>query len=218
VVVLIGRSNFDLSPHDSPIDVLYPRGTCIVQGDDVTVSPPDPPLADDAIELVPLASIHATELDALAQDELVRRYTLVPSDPPPGFGATWADRYATAWRDGSGRAGFTIRDRATGEFLGLVMLVRLDLDAGEGEAGYVLAPAARGRGAAARALRLVTGWSFDTLGLERIELRIDATNAASEAVACRAGYIREGVLRSTYFKEGRRADVGVWSCLRSDRA
>ena len=183
-----------------------------------TVSPPDPPLADDAIELAPLAATHAAELDALAQDELVRRYTLVPSDPPAGYGAGWADRYAAAWRDGGGRAGFRIGDRATGEFLGLVMLVHFDRDAGEGEAGYVLAPAARGRGAAARALRLITAWSFEALGLERIELRIDTTNAASEAVARRAGYTREGTLRSAYFKEGHRADIGVWSRLRSDRA
>ena len=63
---------------------------------------------------------------------------------------------------------------------------------------------------------LLTRWGFDELGLERLELRIDPANTASKRVAERAGYRLDGVLRSTYFKEGRRADVGVWSRLASD--
>ena len=67
-------------------------------------------------------------------------------------------------------------------------------------------------------LGLLTRWGFAELGLERIELRIDVENGASERVAERAGYTREGVLRSVAFKEGLRADVAVWSRLRSDPA
>jgi RimJ/RimL family protein N-acetyltransferase len=66
-------------------------------------------------------------------------------------------------------------------------------------------------------LGLIGEWGFGTLGLERIELRIDVENIASERVAERAGFTREGVLRSVAFKEGLRADVAVWSRLRSDR-
>jgi RimJ/RimL family protein N-acetyltransferase len=69
---------------------------------------------------------------------------------------------------------------------------------------------------ATRALRLLTQWGFEDLALVRVELRIDVVNTASEIVAARAGYAREGVLRSMYFKEGLRVDLGVWSRLATD--
>jgi RimJ/RimL family protein N-acetyltransferase len=69
---------------------------------------------------------------------------------------------------------------------------------------------------ATRTLRLLTDWGFSGLGLERIELRIDIVNPASERVAERVGYVREGVLRSYWFKEDIRGDLGIWSRLRTD--
>ena len=85
--------------------------------------------------------------------------------------------------------------------------------AGEAELGYVVAQAARGRGLATRALRLLTDWSFARLRLERLELMISPANTGSERVAERAGYRFEGVLRSKHIRDGRRGDFGVWSKL-----
>jgi ribosomal-protein-alanine N-acetyltransferase len=69
---------------------------------------------------------------------------------------------------------------------------------------------------ATRAVQLITSWSFDHLRLERIELLIQPENTGSARVAERAGYRFEGVLRSKHVNNGRRADFGVWSRLRSD--
>jgi RimJ/RimL family protein N-acetyltransferase len=173
---------------------------------------PDPPLADGELHLEPLTSADAGALNELAEDPDVRRFTYVPTEPPADLGERWAARYAEGWEDGS-RAGFSIRG-ADGSSLGMAGFVRLDLDARQGEIGYIVAPAARGRGVGARALRLLAEWGLETLRLARIELRIDVENRASEAVAARAGFVREGVLRSLHFKEGLRADVGVWSRVR----
>jgi RimJ/RimL family protein N-acetyltransferase len=171
-------------------------------------------LADDAIRLVPLTPGHEQEVGALIQDEDVRTYTRVPTEPPADFAATWINRYLEGWREGS-RAGFAIETHE-GEFLGLGMFVRIENEARQGEIGYVSGAAARGRGVATRTLRLLTDWGFSQLGLERIELWIDTTNTGSERVAERAGYVREGVLRSYWFKEAIRRDFGIWSRLRSD--
>jgi RimJ/RimL family protein N-acetyltransferase len=179
----------------------------------MTLRPPDPPLVDEAIRLVQLARAHEAGIAALLEDEDVRTYTRVPSDVPPGFAATWLARYEEGWRDGS-RAGFA-SETLEGEFLGLAMFVRLEDEARQGEIGYVVGPAARGKGVATRALRLLTDWGFADLGLERIELWIDTGNPGSERVAEHAGYLREGVLRSYWFKEDIRRDFGVWSRLRS---
>jgi RimJ/RimL family protein N-acetyltransferase len=178
------------------------------------LQPPDPPLADDSIRLVPMGPVHVPGVEAMLEDADVRRHTRIPSEPPPGFAATWIDRYVEAWDDGS-RAGFAI-ETLEGEFLGLGMVIEIEWDGLQAEIGYVLSPAARGRGAATRTVRLLTDWAFEELGMERLALWIDVENSASERVAERAGYVREGVLRSFWFKEDVRADFGIWSRLRTD--
>jgi RimJ/RimL family protein N-acetyltransferase len=171
------------------------------------LAPPAPPLADDLIRLDPLERALAGEM------RWVERFTMLPTSPDPAFLAEWLGRYEDGWETGD-RAGFAIR--ADGRAVGFAAYVRLELDGGQGEIGYVVAPAARGRGIASRAVALLTRWGFDELGLRRIELRIDPANSGSVRVAERSGYALEGVLRSVAFKEGLRADVGVWSRLASD--
>ena len=171
---------------------------------------------DSGIKLVPLTQDDGPEMGALARAPGAPENTLVPSDPDAAFAERWVRRYVEGWHDAS-RAGFSIRD-PNDAFLGFMALVRLDLEARQGEAGYLLNAAARGRGVATTALRLLTDWAFDELGLERIEMRIDTTNEASLRLAERAGYTREGVLRSMYFKEEMRSDLAMYSMIRSDRA
>jgi ribosomal-protein-alanine N-acetyltransferase len=67
---------------------------------------------------------------------------------------------------------------------------------GVGEVGYLLAPAARGRGVMTRAMRLVVGWAFAELDLARVQAFASPDNAASLALLGRLGFTREGVLRS----------------------
>jgi len=65
-----------------------------------------------------------------------------------------------------------------------------------GEVGYLLAPAARGRGVMTRALRLVVHWAFAELGLPRVQAFASPENEASLALLRRLGFSREGLLRS----------------------
>ncbi|ROQ66998.1 RimJ/RimL family protein N-acetyltransferase [Streptomyces sp. 840.1] len=69
--------------------------------------------------------------------------------------------------------------------LGEVMLRR----APEGtELGYAVGPAHRGHGLAARAVRVMSGYAFEELGVEQVILELEADNAASVGVATRAGF------------------------------
>ena len=117
--------------------------------------------------------------------------------------------------DGS-QAGFAIETQDDRAFLGFVALVRYDAEAREGEIGYIVAPAARGRGVAGRAVGLLTDWCLHVVGLERLELRIDVANVPSVRVAEKLGYVRDGVLRSAHFKHGVRVDLAVYSRLPGD--
>ena len=177
--------------------------------------PPKPPLADETIRLEPLEQSHLPDLLDLVGDEAAQRFTLVPTGAGAEFVRRWIGRYEGGWDDGS-CAGFAIRGVNDDAFLGFAALVQLDLDARQGEIGYALPAAVRGRGTAGRAVALLTRWGFDELELLRLELRIDVENTASERVGERSGYRREGVLRNVHFKEGRRSDLGVWSRLSQD--
>jgi RimJ/RimL family protein N-acetyltransferase len=123
---------------------------------------------------------------------------------------------AEAWRTGS-NSNFAILVEDISGPVGSVG-IRWKHDA-VAEIGYWLAESARGRGVTTTAARLVSRWAFDVdPELARLQLRADATNAASNRVAEKAGFIREGVLRSANYNSRleRRVDWVVWSLLRDE--
>ena len=166
------------------------------------------------VRLEQLSEEHLDGIDALTLDPAVLRFTRIPDPPPDGFARTWLARYEQGRVDGS-REAFAIVDGAGG-FLGVALAPHIDRTGGELELGYVVAPAARGRGIASEALRLLTQWAFAELGARRIVLYISVENEASQRVAARCGYVREGVLRSLYIKPGVREDTELWSRLSTD--
>ena len=166
------------------------------------------------MRLEPLSERHLGGVAALLDDPDVLRFTRVPEPVPVGFEREWLARYEAARVDGSAEAFAAVDD--DGGFLGLALAPTIDSEAGEVELGYIVAPAARGRGAATRILALLTRWAFDELRARRIALIIDVANPASERVAERCGYVREGVMRSVHLKDDVRVDAGLWSRLASD--
>ncbi len=166
------------------------------------------------VRLVQFAERHLPAFERMLDDPDVKRFTRLPVPTPPGFPRTWLERYEQGRRDRTSEA-FAAEDDA-GQFLGCVMAFGIETDEGKAELGYMVAPAARGRGVATEALRLLTDWGFTERGLVRLELLISVDNTASIRVAERAGYVREGVLRSLLVKDGRREDHELWSCLPSD--
>lgn len=85
--------------------------------------------------------------------------------------------------------------------------------------GYWLRPEGRGRGAATAAVRLLAGWAFEALSIQRLHLTTAIDNLASQRVAERAGFTLEGRLRGWMpTAEGRRRDSLMFSLLPSDRA
>jgi RimJ/RimL family protein N-acetyltransferase len=148
-------------------------------------------------------------------DEDVLRYTRIPDPAPAEFAHEWFEFYEEGRRDGT-REAFAVVDADDGSFLGLALAFGIDREGQQLELGYVVAPEARGRGVATRALELLTDWAFTELDAVRIELWISASNDASKRVAANVGYRYEGTLRSFHFKQGRRDDFEIWSRLSSD--
>ena len=86
-------------------------------------------------------------------------------------------------------------------------------DAGRVELGYWLLPEGRGRGRATRAVQLVSRWALSQPGVARLELATASENTASQRVAERSGFQREGVLRSYNLVDGSREDAVFFSLL-----
>ena len=83
---------------------------------------------------------------------------------------------------------------------------------------YRLAPGARGRGIATRALTVLLRWALEEFtDLVRVELWSIVGNVASDGVARRAGFAEEGILRSRLPYRGSCRDVRCFSLLRDDR-
>ncbi|MGV9313613.1 GNAT family N-acetyltransferase [Streptomyces sp. NPDC003691] len=91
--------------------------------------------------------------------------------------------------------------------LGEVMLRR----APEGtELGYAVGPAHRGQALAVRAVRVMASYAFDRLGLDHVILELEAENAASVAVATKAGFTVLDVPPITGEEKGRPYTLQTW--------
>jgi RimJ/RimL family protein N-acetyltransferase len=122
-----------------------------------------------------------------------------------------------AWADGTG-ASFAICDATLRDMcLGQVFIERDD--DGRGSVGYWLLEDSRREGRATRAVRLMASWALPEMRLGRLQLHTDPENVASQRVAERAGFTREGVLRAyNGRRDGTRADALVYSLLPQDLA
>jgi RimJ/RimL family protein N-acetyltransferase len=121
-------------------------------------------------------------------------------------------RHADELRAQGERLPFAVAEASADLLVGAI-----DVRLGEvGSIGYWVHPAARGAGVATRALVLLARWAVTAGGVQRLELTTHPENTASQRVAERAGFVREGVLRSHIrFTEGRRDSV-MYSLLPSD--
>ena len=81
---------------------------------------------------------------------------------------------------------------------------------------FGIAPAHRGRGLATPLMHLVLEQAFADPGIERVELNVYTFNAAAIAAYDRAGFVREGVRRSSVAVGGARWDTAMMGILRPE--
>jgi RimJ/RimL family protein N-acetyltransferase len=169
-------------------------------------------LSDGVVRLRLLAEADVSAITAAVQDPEIPRWTTVPRPYGEGDARQFLRSAITGLAAGTDLA-TAIVDADDGRLLGAIGLHGLDPATGRSHAGYWVAAEARRRGAASRALRLLCGYGFEQLGVERIELWIDPQNAASLRVAERVGFRREGLLRSFMPIQGERRDMLMFSLL-----
>jgi RimJ/RimL family protein N-acetyltransferase len=82
--------------------------------------------------------------------------------------------------------------------------------------GIELVEAARGHGVGSVAQRLLARWLFATTHVERVEASTDVSNVPEQKSLERAGFTREGVLRSSQKRADGRHDLYGYSILPGD--
>jgi RimJ/RimL family protein N-acetyltransferase len=118
------------------------------------------------------------------------------------------------WATGRG-APFVIADARDDRPLGLLNL-QLREDEEVANLAVSVFPEARGRGIAARALRLGALWGLRDLGLARVAAEAAVDNHASLRAIEKAGFQREGTLRAHCKTHGERHDCVMFSLVATD--
>ena len=130
------------------------------------------------------------------------------------FPHPYTERDADAWlalaRAQPDRLNWAIEvDGAAVGCIGLEPLA--DVGAQTTHIGYWLGEAFWGRGIMTAAVRAISEHAFSPLGYVRIETPVFAWNPASMRVLEKCGYVREGVLRRSVFKDGELIDSVLYA-------
>ena len=150
-------------------------------------------------------------VDACNDPEIARWLPILPSPYTEQDAETFIGHSRESWDSGES-FNFAIVDAETGRLAGSIAMRARRFSTGH--FGYWVAREARGRGVATEALRALCRWAVDSLDVKRLELLTDPENVASQRVAEKAGFQREGVLRSSLeYRDGTRRDSIIFAAL-----
>lgn len=171
-----------------------------------------PELTTERLHLRELRMDDAPALFALRTDERVMRFISRTrpasiTDVEQLIGTIQADRAANAG------ISWALTFAGNDGLIGTIGFYRLQLAHYRAEVGYLLHPDHWGQGLMGEALEAVMGVAFARFRFHSIEARTDPENGASNRLLERQGFLQEGLLRESYFHQGRFQDTAIWSRL-----
>jgi RimJ/RimL family protein N-acetyltransferase len=170
-------------------------------------------LSDGALVLRPWRLEDVPRVAEICQDPEISRWTRVPSPYTQEHARTWIEQTVRDWDGRCGEAAFAVTEGTSDEVVGAIGLRLLEDYALRGSIGYWVARDARGHGVATAALGLLSRWALRELDLPRVELVTHPDNQASQRVAEKAGFRREGLLRDYIQMPYGRRDCVMFSLL-----
>jgi RimJ/RimL family protein N-acetyltransferase len=174
-----------------------------------------PVLRGASITLRELQVSDAPALLAMLTTEEVARFISPPPTTIEGF-----ERFIR----------WTIEERKAGRFIcfgvvpdgmesaiGLFQIRQLEPGFGTAEWGFALGSAFWGDGTFMQGAQLVLDFTFDVIGVHRLEARAAVRNGRGCGALRKVGAVQEGILRRSLLRNGEYLDQVLWTILDSDR-
>ena len=108
---------------------------------------------------------------------------------------------------------WAITYKENNELIGMICLLRFQLEHFRTELGYILHPAFHRQGIMHEALQPVIDYAFNILKFHSIEAVIDPENAASEKLLLKNHFVKEAHLKENEYYDGRFLDTVIYSLL-----
>jgi ribosomal-protein-alanine N-acetyltransferase len=173
-----------------------------------------PVLAGRRVTLRDLRTSDAPALLQLLTTEEVTRFISPPPTTVEGF-----ERFI-AWTNAQRAAGhylcFAVVPHGGETAVGIIQVRQLEAGFGIAEWGFAIGQPFWGTGLFVEAAELVLAFTFDTVGVHRLEARAAVVNGRGNGALQKLGARREAVLRKSFSRNGRDLDQALWSILAED--
>ena len=173
-----------------------------------------PALSGRGVTLRELQLSDAPALLAMLTTEEVARFISPPPTTVEGF-----ERFimwAYAERQAGRYACFAVVPAGMDSAIGLFQVRQLEPGFATAEWGFAIGSPFWGTGLFQESAELVLAFSFDTLGVHRLEARAAIRNGRGNGALRKIGATCEGVLRQSFLRNGEYLDQHLWSMLDSD--
>jgi ribosomal-protein-alanine N-acetyltransferase len=149
------------------------------------------------------------------QDPLIPKHTRIPADYKISNAQEFVrERSPDAFTN---KSELQLTLEYGGNFVGALSFHTIDHVDAKAEIGYWLIASARGKGIATQAIKVLTGFGFESIGFCRIEALVISTNISSIKCLENSGYQREGTLRDKgRTADGSRLDMVMLAAIKSE--
>lgn len=173
-----------------------------------------PVLAGSNFTLREMRLEDAASLLSMLTTEEVARFISPPPTTVEGFEKfiTWAQEERAA----GNYACYAVVPHGLDTAIGIFQVRTLEPGFGMAEWGFALGAQFWGTNLFAEGAHLVLGFTFETIGVRRLEARAAIANARGNGALRKIGAVQEGVLRRSFLRNGIHHDQMLWSILAED--
>jgi len=173
-----------------------------------------PRLAGHGVTLREVQVSDAPSLFAMLTTEEVARFISPPPTSVEGFERfiEWAQRERSAGR----YICFAVVPAGHHTAVGIFQVCLADRSCAVAEWGFAIGSPFWGTGLFQQAAKPILTFTFEVLGVQRLEARAAVVNGRGNGALRKIGAVQEGVLRSSFLRGGVRMDQAMWAILAED--
>ena len=174
-----------------------------------------PTLRGEQVVLRELQSSDAASLFALLTTEEVARFISPPPTDVQGFERfiAWTHHQRTAGR----YVCFAVTLKGFDTAIGIFQVRQMDCGFDLAEWGFAIGSAFWGTGVFEESADLALDFTFDVLGVRRLEARAAVANGRGNGALVKVGAVQEAILRKSLARDGQLLDQYLYAILAEDR-